>query len=316
MRVAAIQLEAELADVTRNLETCARLGRDAGRAGAEIIVLPEFFTSGVAFDEKMLGCARPANGEPFELLKELSQRYGALAGGSFLCADPDGHVRNAFFLVSPDGTVGRHNKDIPTMWETCFYVGGTDDGIIEHAGTTFGVALCWEFLRSATTRRLRGNVDVILGGSCVWGAPDRYLPGPLRRRLDREVDGHAAYWAATQARVIGAPVVEAAHCGQLVGRAPWLGFEYRSRLRGGAKVCAADATVLAHVSGGSGNGVAIADIEPARKRPMYDLPSGTYAMDVSAPIRATQWYQTLHGTRWYRRHHRTLAPMSTTTEAE
>jgi predicted amidohydrolase len=316
MRVAAIQLMAELGDVDQNLETCARLGHDAGSAGAEIIVLPEFFTSGVAFDEKVLGSARRADGEPLDLLKELSQRYGAMTGGSFLCADPDGDVRNAFFLVSPDGVVGRHDKDIPTMWETCFYVGGSDDGIIEHAGKTYGVALCWEFLRSATARRLRGKVDVILGGSCVWGAPDRFLPGPLRRRLDREVDGHAANWAPTQARAIGAPVVEATHCGELGGRAPWMGFTYRSYLRGGAKVCAADGTVLAHVAASQGNAVAIAEIEPLRAPPSNDVQAGSYVMDVSAPIRATQYYQTLHGTRWYRRHHRVPAPLSRSTEAK
>jgi hypothetical protein len=58
-----------------------------------------------------------------------------------LCRDEDGHVRNAFFLATPDGIAGRHDKDIPTAWENCFYVGGTDDGLIELGDMTAGVVV-------------------------------------------------------------------------------------------------------------------------------------------------------------------------------
>lgn len=302
MRAAAIQLEADLGNVDHNLEVCERLARAAGEAGAELIILPEFFSTGVAFSERLLGAERPPDGEPVALLSDIARRFGALAGGSFLCADPDGEVRNAFFVVSPEGVVGRHDKDIPTMWERCFYVGGSDDGLIEHAGISYGAALCWEFLRAQTTRRLRGGVDVVVGGSCVWGAPDRFFPAWFRRSIDHEVDGWSGSWASIQARLIGAPVVEATHCGTLVGRAPWLGFEYRSRLRGGARICAADGSILAHVHGDVGSSFVVADIEPTRMAPA-DVPSaGWYVTHVSAPVRFTHWYQTIHGARWYRRH--------------
>jgi hypothetical protein len=50
VRVAAIQLHPKLADVSANLESAERLIRQAIAARAEWIVLPEFFTSGLAFD--------------------------------------------------------------------------------------------------------------------------------------------------------------------------------------------------------------------------------------------------------------------------
>ena len=81
------------------------------------------------------------------------------------------YVRNAFFLATPEGIAGRHNKDIPTMWENCFYIGGTDDGLIKVGNLTAGVALCQEFNRTQTVARLRGKADIVVGGSFTWGAP-------------------------------------------------------------------------------------------------------------------------------------------------
>jgi Carbon-nitrogen hydrolase len=46
MKVAAIQLEPVIGDVEANLASCERLADEAGAAGAEWILLPEFFTAG------------------------------------------------------------------------------------------------------------------------------------------------------------------------------------------------------------------------------------------------------------------------------
>src|SRR5688572_31714653 len=50
VRVAAIQLHPKLADVSANLVRSEQLIREAISRQAEWIVLPEFFTSGLAFD--------------------------------------------------------------------------------------------------------------------------------------------------------------------------------------------------------------------------------------------------------------------------
>jgi hypothetical protein len=48
---------------------------------------------------------------------------GVLVGGSFLCRDGDGEVRNAYLPAGPEGLLGRH---------------------------AVGAAVCWEFMRSGT----------------------------------------------------------------------------------------------------------------------------------------------------------------------
>ena len=47
MRVAAVQLEAVVADVEANLAACERLGDAAAAEGAEVLALPEFVTTGI-----------------------------------------------------------------------------------------------------------------------------------------------------------------------------------------------------------------------------------------------------------------------------
>lgn len=81
----------------------------------------------------------PPNEPTTALLSSLAKRHGVGGGGSFLCHDADEHVRNAFLLVTREGISGRYNEDIPTMWENCFYIGGTDEGLSKVGGLTVGL---------------------------------------------------------------------------------------------------------------------------------------------------------------------------------
>lgn len=85
MRVAAMQLDARIADVDANLEACERLADEAGREGAEAIVLPEFFTTGIGFVPELADAAVAPDGDATVLLRSLARRHGAIVGGSFLC---------------------------------------------------------------------------------------------------------------------------------------------------------------------------------------------------------------------------------------
>ena len=303
MRVAAIQLEARVADVEANLEACERLADEAGREGAECIVLPEFFTTGVGFVAELADAALAPDGAATELLRDLARRHGALVGGSFLCRDDDGEVRNAFLIATPDGEIaGRHDKDLPTMWENALYVGGTDDGVIEAGELSLGAAVCWELMRTQTVRRLRGRIDLALTGSGWWSMSENWPPRGLFRRLERANHRRALRAAETFARYVGAPVVHAAHAGPLECPMPWLPLPYRGRFEGGAIVTDAEGRVLARRDRDQGEGIAVAEVEPGR-RPPLDQPPDRFWLHDRGAVAALAWnYQRLHGRRWYRRH--------------
>jgi predicted amidohydrolase len=302
VRAAAIQLEPVVADVDANLAACERLADAAAAAGADWIALPEFFTTGIAFREELADAALAPDGEATDLLRSLATRHGATVGGSFLCRDPDGHVRNAFLLVGPDGRLlGRHDKDLPTMWENAFYVGGEDDGVIETGGLAAGVALCWELMRSQTATRLRGRVDVVIGGSGWWSIPP-WPPAAATRRLEASNARTAATVAEHFARLVGAPVIHAAHAGPFSCPLPWLPISYRGFFEGGAAIADADGRVLARRDRREGPGFAIADVTPGRTIPSQEIPD-RFWLHRRGPIAAAMWsLQRAHGRRWYPRH--------------
>ncbi|OBJ74116.1 carbon-nitrogen hydrolase family protein [Mycobacterium sp. 1274756.6] len=299
--VAAIQQEARLADVPANLAMCEQLATAAASKGAEIIVLPEFFTTGMGFVAELADCALPPDGAATTLLTDLARRHRVLVGGSFLCRATDGEVYNRFLLATPDGVVGEHDKDLPTMWENCFYVGGADDGVLPDVGFTPGAAVCWEFMRTQTAHRMRGRVDVVLGGSCWWSVPAWWPRRVTAAWQDRNA-ATAAAAAPAFARLVGAPVVHAAHCGTLTCRLPGTPLTYRGHLEGGAVIAAADGTVLARRDRTQGAGFALAEITIGRTAPADPVPAGFW-LHPRGPLPAVAWaYQNPLGRRWYARH--------------
>lgn len=305
---AAVQLEAVLGDVSANLAACERLADEAGRAGAEIIALPEFFTTGIGFDESLATAALPPDGPATRLLTNLAQRHRALVGGSFLCRDDDGHVRNAYLLaVPPGGVAGRHDKDLPTMWENAFYTGGDDDGVLGVGEHTIGAAVCWELMRTQTVRRLRGRVDLVMTGSGWWSIP-RWRPHALFDRLEADNAATARRAAASFARYVGAPVVHAAHAGTLTCAMPWLPMTYRGHFEGATLIADADGTVVAERRADEGEGVVLGEVTPGRQPARLDPPHGFWLHRRGALPAAVWNYQRWHGRRWYRRHVAQAAP--------
>jgi hypothetical protein len=67
-------------------------------------------------------------------------------------------------------------------------------------------------MRTQTALRLRGRVDLVVGGSAWWSIP-AWRPRWLTRRMEEDSARTAAGVAAAMARVVGAPVVHAAPLG-------------------------------------------------------------------------------------------------------
>src|SRR6516165_11872147 len=217
IRVAAIQMRANVGAVASNLSRAESLVREAFRREAEWVILPEFFTSALAFAPSMLSAWLPLEGPALELLRKLAGEHNGVVGGSFI-AKSGKDCFNSFLLVFPNGQYYRHDKDLPTMWEASYYIGGSDDGVRATPAGPVGAALCWELIRSQTVRRLVGKVNFVVGGSC-WR--DMRFPVPPQladvqarlRNFVRQAPGELA-------RRLGVPVVHAAQAGAFEGSTP------------------------------------------------------------------------------------------------
>lgn len=308
--VAAVQLEATVGDVEDNLERAESLARTALEDGADLVALPEFFTSRCVLDDRVWDAVVPQDNAAVELLESLAGEYDATVGGSLLM-ERDGDVFNTYCLATPDGALQTHDKDVPTMWENAFYVGGGDDGVVETPAGTAGLAVCWELIRHRTIDRLAGRIQYAITGNHWWTLPENWpgvdrLFGPIAQ-YNRYLSENAP---VEFARELGVPVVHASHCGAFDGRyllypGDDRGLPYRSRFVGETQVVAADGTVLARRPMAEGPGVVSATIDvpagpPTGRRSSAD---GEFWLPELTRFHRLYWHhQNACGRSYYDRH--------------
>lgn len=299
MRVAAIQMEATLGAVEENCSAAERLVIEATGEGAELVILPEFFTTGAAFHPSMLDAARPINGAPYQLLCRLARERNAIVGGSFI-AEHEDKTLNSFVLAFPDGRTHFHDKDLPTMWENCYYEPGSDDGVVETSAGTFGIAMCWELLRTQTLERLIGRIELVVGGSCWWDLPY----GSSSAEIEAARDANIALYEKTPptfARILRVPFIHAAHTGDFEGLTPGADdLPYRSRWLGRAQIVDGHGKVLACAAQDEGESIVIAEITPGQvEAEKIDIPDNFWLHDMPPAALAAWESQNAFGRKYY-----------------
>lgn len=302
VKAAAVQITTIIADAPANMASCERLALSAVTEGATYIALPEFFNTGVAWEPKIADAIETEEGVAASFLKDFSAKHGVVIGGSFLCRMPTGAVLNRYLAFADGELVGRHDKDLPTMWENAFYEGGDSNDTGElgtHNGVRLGAAVCWEFMRTMTARRLRGKADLILGGSCWWSIPD-ILPGFIRNPLENQNVENTLGCIRDTARLVGAPVIHAAHSGPMacgfMGLPP---LTYRGYFEGNAAIVDAHGRVIASRSHDQGEGIVCASITPGSVPVSEEIPQGFW-LRPRGFLPAIGWhYHKFLGKRWY-----------------
>lgn len=292
---------ARLAGVEENLKRAGELLEEAFGQGCEMVILPEFFTSAIAYHPDMLKAALPFEGPALDLLRGAAKSHGGYAGGSFI-ASRNGNNYNTFVMAFPDGNYVTHDKDQPTMWENCYYIGGDDEGILETPMGPVGAALCWEFVRTRTVRRLEGKIGLLVGGSCWWDVPDKAIPLPGKKSTHERNLAIMRETPVRMARMLGVPVIHAAHARDFECRMPLLpGLPYRSYYLGETMIVDATGKILARLSREDGEGLAMADIQPGRIFPSEQPPGRFWIPRLPPLIRFAWGYQNLYGRFYYRR---------------
>ncbi|MEZ6099951.1 MAG: carbon-nitrogen hydrolase family protein [Pirellulaceae bacterium] len=334
LRFAAIQMTPELGNVDANLRKALALVQEAIAAEAEWIVLPEFFTTGMAFDDSLLNGHQPLDGEPVKRLQSVATQSGVTIGGSFL-AESQSHVYNTFVLVTPDGQVFSHDKDFPSgPIEHAYYAGAEDaeflrllrergidisDRSIPARATNnasgqfvtnnarIGVALCWEMIRHRTVARLRSKVDVVLGCS-AWPTidPDVGFPGMTRDEVIQlnTTLVHMVQQAPRQlAELLGVPVIHANLVGpvrstKLFDRT----VDVVTRFCGDSRIVDCHGRTLARRSSDEGEGILVSDVALEHAEPL-ELNRDAFWIPDMPPMLQSLWYdQGAVGRRYYLDH--------------
>ncbi len=290
LRVAAIQLEGRIGDLDHNLTQVELLIGAALDKRPDVIALPEFFTTPIAYDRCLHSCSLPPDNPALDLLRIIARRHGVLIGGSYLEHRGE-DVFNTYVMVEPNGSVHRHDKDQPTMVENAFYRGGYDDGVFPTEVGRVGAAMCWELLRTRTVRRLQGRVDFLMTGSHWWSPPRGWLVlGGFMDQMQAQNEIYMHETPGTFARFVGAPLVHAAQVGTLnrpLSLVPggWMKLPFKSLLMGETQITDRDGFVIARRTREEGAGVLFGVVEPGARETALPVPERFWIPDLTKRFR-------------------------------
>ncbi|MFE5920864.1 carbon-nitrogen family hydrolase [Streptomyces sp. NPDC056468] len=177
MRASLLQIDVnEGESVESRRVRVASLVRD--QAGADLVVLPELWTTGAFAYEEFGSEAEPLEGPTYEAMAKAASDAGVwLHAGSIPERDPDGPLYNTSVVFSPSGDLAAAYRKIHRFGfdkgEAVLMGAGEELVTVRLPGTTLGVATCYDL---RFPELFRGLVDA--------GAETLVIPAgwPERRR--------------------------------------------------------------------------------------------------------------------------------------
>lgn len=150
-----------------NLERCVSMTRDASHRGADLVVLPEFFSTTYfckRMDSHLFSWAEPVPGPTSDALARLAAELKVVIVGSLFERVDAGFCFNTAVVFDSDGTfLGKSRKmHIPQYphYEEKFYFtpGDTDYPVFDTSLGRIAVATCWDqwFPEVPRIARLKG----------------------------------------------------------------------------------------------------------------------------------------------------------------
>lgn len=129
--------------------------------GADLIVLPEMFTTGFSMESAEL--AEPVNGPTTAWLREQAQRLNAVVTGSVIIQVADGSYRNRLLWARPDGSVANYDKRhlFRMAGEHQHYRAGEQQALFEVNGWRVRPLICYD-LRFPVWSRDPHGTDLLL----------------------------------------------------------------------------------------------------------------------------------------------------------
>lgn len=177
MRASLIQIAVEEGESVESRRVrMASLVRD--QAGADLVVLPELWTTGAFAYERFAEEAEPLEGPTYEAMAKAASDAGVwLHAGSIPERDPDGPLYNTSLVFSPSGELAAAYRKIHRFGfdkgEAVLMAAGSELVTVRLPDTILGLATCYDL---RFPELFRGLVDA--------GAETLVLPAgwPERRR--------------------------------------------------------------------------------------------------------------------------------------
>ncbi|NUS58405.1 MAG: carbon-nitrogen hydrolase family protein, partial [Streptomycetaceae bacterium] len=156
----------------------------AARAGARVVVAPEYAMFGVArLDERVVAAAEPVDGPFVTGLGELASELGVhlVAGFAERLPDDRERVHNTVVAIGPDAAPAAvyrkvHLFDAFGFTESDIVAPGpvTEPAVFTADGIRIGLQTCYDLRFPESVRR------IAVAGADVLALPAQWIPGPLK----------------------------------------------------------------------------------------------------------------------------------------
>ncbi|MDO8055477.1 MAG: carbon-nitrogen family hydrolase [Candidatus Hermodarchaeota archaeon] len=155
-RVACAQMDIALGNKEVNLETAAKLVKEAAQNKIDLMLFPELFQTGYCLDKAEL-VAEPPKGHTVELLRELAGRFRIFIVAGSILEKRDHGIFNTCHLIGKDGKLlGSYDKIhlFPPFDENRYLTAGNNASIFKTGLGLFGAIICFDIRFPELTRRL------------------------------------------------------------------------------------------------------------------------------------------------------------------
>ncbi len=175
-KVASVQMDCRLGDKEANLKKGSLLVAEACRAGAELVVLPELFSTGYLVKERDVELAEKIPGATTRELERLAKdRHIHIATTILEHGEARGVVYDTAVFISPAGLEGTYRKIFLWDAERVRFKRGSSFPVLESGLGTVGLQICYEigFPEGARILTLKG-ADLLLYPA-AFGLPRLYV---------------------------------------------------------------------------------------------------------------------------------------------
>ncbi|MVX60765.1 acyltransferase [Enterorhabdus mucosicola] len=188
VRLALIQFEAELGNPAKNTERACQMIAEAAEAGADLVLLPELFSTGYQLNAigPILGdLVEPVDGPTVRALQEAARAGGCyVAAGVALTRELTAVPYNSSVFIDREGNLlGTYDKQHLWALERFYFRGGNGGGVFDTDFGRVGVMICYDmgFPETARMLALKGcDLVLCLAAWCKEDMDGWYLNGPSR----------------------------------------------------------------------------------------------------------------------------------------
>lgn len=229
MRLLLLQTDIAWHEPERNRARAAEL---AAGAEADLILLPEMFTTGFTMSPADLPAAERNAGPTLEWMAAMARERDAAVAGS-VAVEEGGRFFNRMYFVKPDGASAHYDKRHLFAYasEHGTYTRGDERVVVEWRGVRILLQICYD-LRFPVFARNRGDYDMMIFAAswpqsriAAWDVLLRaraienacFVAGVNRDGRDpaARYDGHSALLDFKGNPIAEAPAGESAICGSI-----------------------------------------------------------------------------------------------------